>query len=224
MPGYPPKAFTTLPSLLLSVRFATTVAQRSQLPRPDVPEIAFVGRSNAGKSSAINTITQRRRLAFSSKTPGRTQALNFFALGRETDPPVAYLVDTPGYGYAATPHAVREGWAPLAGHYLANRESLAGIVLVLDSRRGLTALDRQLLGFARADVPLLALLTKSDKLGFAERRRTEAEVSRALDVAACQSDLTLISFSANTSLGLEPARGLLEEWLEAERQKKSPAG
>ena len=211
-----------MPSLLLSVRFATTVARRDQLPHPDIPEIAFVGRSNAGKSSAINTITQRRRLAFASKTPGRTQALNFFSLGREDNPPVAFLVDTPGYGYAATPHAVREGWAPLAGHYLSTRESLAGIVLVLDSRRGLTALDRQLLGFAREDVPLLALLTKADKLGYAERRRTEQTVARDIDAFGRQSDLTLITFSANTSMGVESVRSLLDTWLEPAQQKKSP--
>lgn len=182
-----------------------------------------MGRSNAGKSSAINTLTQRRRLAFASKTPGRTQALNFFALGREGEPEVGYLVDTPGYGYAATPHAVREGWAPLAGYYLSTRESLAGIVLVLDSRRGLTALDEQLLGFARPDVPLLALLTKSDKLGFAERRRTEQVVTRAIDAVGRHADLTLISFSANTAMGVEPVRALLDSWIIPERQKKSPA-
>ncbi len=118
-----PAAATTAPdqmALLTTVRFHTTVAQQQQLPRGGPAEVAFIGRSNAGKSSAINAICQRRRLAFSSRTPGRTQALNFFALGKEPDT-VGFLVDTPGYGYAAAPGAIRHGWDALAGRYLRSR-------------------------------------------------------------------------------------------------------
>ncbi len=193
------------------------------LPRPGAPEIAFVGRSNAGKSSAINVLCQRRRLAFASKTPGRTQALNFFALGPADQEPSAYLVDTPGYGYAATPQAVRHGWDALAGHYLGARSSLAGVVVVLDSRRGVTALDHQMLRFVPQHLPLLALLTKSDKLGFAERGRVRETVARDVDATYRHRDLTLIAFSANTGLGVDPVRELLESWASPGGQKKSPA-
>ena len=200
-------------SLLLTARFATTVARLDQLPRPDVPEVVFVGRSNAGKSSAINTLCQRRRLAFASKTPGRTQALNFFALGPDGSAPRAFLVDAPGYGYAATPHEVRAGWDRLAGRYLQARDSLAGVVLVMDCRRGVTALDRQLLEFISPQQPILVLLTKIDKLGNAERSRTVASVRKALDDSFRHTNLTLTAFSANTGLGVIPVRAQLAGWL-----------
>jgi len=200
-------------SLLLTARFATTVARLDQLPPPGAPEVVFVGRSNAGKSSAINTLCQRRRLAFSSKTPGRTQALNFFAVGPEHREAAGYLVDAPGYGYAATPAAVRAGWDSLAGRYLEARSSLAGIVLVMDCRRGVTALDRQLLDFIPPHQRVLVLLTKSDKLGNAERSRTLASVRQSLDDIVRHLNLTLTAFSANTGLGVESVRGLLESWM-----------
>lgn len=205
-------------SLLLTARFATTVARLDQLPHPTVPEVAFVGRSNAGKSSAINTLCQRRRLAFASKTPGRTQALNFFALGSERVPPVGHLVDAPGYGYAATPAAVRMGWDQLAGRYLEHRSCLAGVVLVLDCRRGLTQLDRQMLDFISHDRPILALLTKSDKLGNSERARALRDVRSAIDDHSRHPRLTLMGFSANTGLGVEAVRALLESWIRSPDQ------
>ncbi len=207
-------------SLLLTARFATTVARLDQLPRAETPEVVFVGRSNAGKSSAINKLCQRRRLAFSSKTPGRTQALNYFALGPAELEPLAYLVDAPGYGYAATPHAVRAGWDQLAGRYLQGRTSLAGIVLVMDCRRGVTVLDRQLLDFIAPDRPVLVLLTKMDKLGNAERARTITSVRKTLDDSFRHSNLTLTAFSANTGLGIEPARAQIEEWLVGSRRER----
>lgn len=200
-------------SLLISARFATTVVRVDQLPSPGPPEVAFVGRSNAGKSSAINILCQRRRLAFASKTPGRTQALNFFSLGPEGSLPVGFLVDAPGYGYAATPESVRLGWDRLAGRYLESRTSLAGVVLVIDSRRGLTALDRQLLAFVSPDQPVLGLLTKSDKLGNAERGRVMREVRAEVDASIRHPRLTLTAFSANTGLGVEPVRALIESWI-----------
>jgi len=211
-------------SLLFTARFATTVARLEQLPAPQVPEVVFVGRSNAGKSSAINRLCQRRRLAFASKTPGRTQALNFFALGPEALAPTGFLVDAPGYGYAATPAAVRAGWDRLAGRYLEARTCLAGVVVVMDCRRGVTALDRQLLEFLPAGRAVLVLLTKSDKLGNAERSRTLSNVRKTLDDVICHDDLTLTSFSANTGLGVEPVRVLIEQWIvEANRARTAGA-
>ena len=131
-----------------------------ELPAPGVPEVAFAGRSNAGKSSAINAITGRRRLAFVSKTPGRTQLINFFSLGK-----TAYLVDLPGYGYAGVPGAVREHWQGLVGGYIENRESLAAVVVVMDARHPLTSLDRQLIEWLHgANRQAHVLLTKADKL------------------------------------------------------------
>ena len=153
--------------LLSSARFFTTVAKPTQLPQLGLPELAFVGRSNAGKSSAINTLCSQKRLAFSSKTPGRTQALNFFGLGQKKpeDPPTSLLVDTPGYGYAEVAKDAQKEWAQLSGTYLGNRPPLAGVVLVMDIRRGVTDKDRQLIDFCPANIPILALLSKADKFG-----------------------------------------------------------
>jgi GTP-binding protein len=125
-----------------------------------VPEVAFAGRSNAGKSSAINTLAGRRRLAFASKTPGRTQLINFFSIASG-----AYLVDLPGYGYAGVPLPVRAHWESLVGEYVGKRESLAGVVVVMDARHPLTPLDRQLLDWLTpAGRRVHVLLTKADKL------------------------------------------------------------
>src|SRR5476651_1704491 len=129
---------------LQKAAYALSVHDPKELPRPGVPEIAFAGRSNAGKSSAINTLTGRRRLAFVSKTPGRTQLINFFTLGEE-----AFLVDLPGYGYADAPIAVRRHWEMLVGEYIAHRDSLAAVVVVMDARHPLTPLDRELIGWLR---------------------------------------------------------------------------
>jgi len=201
-------------STLLTARFATTVTRLAQLPdETDVAEVAFVGRSNAGKSSAINALCRRRRLAFASKTPGRTQALNYFALGPAAGPPQAYLVDTPGYGFATAPTEIKRAWDQLAGHYLSQRHALAGVVLVLDIRRGLTDLDRGLLAWMRPEVPLLVLLTKADKFGQAQQaaamRDTEADL-RALRMA---NPVALLSFSATRRIGLDEAREFIDAWL-----------
>ena len=140
--------------------YAGSVHDPAKLPAPGAPEIAFAGRSNAGKSSAINTLAGRRRLAFVSKTPGRTQLINFFDLGGH-----AFLVDLPGYGYAGVPGEVREHWKELVGSYIAERPSLAGVVVVMDIRHPLTALDVTLLQWLReAGRRAHVLLTKADKL------------------------------------------------------------
>jgi len=199
-------------SILLTARFHTTVAQTRQLPRGGLPEIAFAGRSNAGKSSAINALCQRRRLAFSSRTPGRTQALNFFAVG-PADAPCAFLVDTPGYGYAAAPQAVRGAWDALAGRYLAQREALRGVVLTVDCRRLITDLDRRLLGWLAPDLPVLVLLTKSDKLGFADRRAATRTAVAQLAELRPKAGVSVVAFSVTERLGLEEARAAIEGWL-----------
>ena len=125
---------------LHTARFLTTAPQLEFLPTHDFPEIAFVGRSNAGKSTCINTLTQQKRLAFASKTPGRTQSINLFALGKQgvTD---AVLADLPGYGYAAVPREAKLRWQRVMGNYLMTRENLRAVVLLIDPRLGLTELD-----------------------------------------------------------------------------------
>jgi len=161
---------------LANAVFALSVHDPGSLPPPGAPEIAFAGRSNAGKSSAINALAGRRRLAFVSKTPGRTQLINFFSLGGR-----GYLVDLPGYGYAGVPHAVREHWKHLVGSYIAERPSLAGVVVVMDVRHPLTGLDRMLLDAlhdARREIHVL--LTKADKLSKQSAQAALAKVRREL--------------------------------------------
>ena len=193
-------------SLLVTARFAITVVQISKLPRTPQPEVAFVGRSNAGKSSAINILCNRKRLAFASRTPGRTQALNLFALG-PVDEPSAYLVDTPGYGYAAVPLAEKRQWDQLAGNYLRVRESLAGVVLMADIRRGITEMDAQLIGWIPLSVPLMILLTKCDKLSRQQQTTVLRDIQGQMGVKYRMADVQL--FSSSNRIGLETAT----EWI-----------
>src|SRR5688500_18742092 len=154
--------------------YTLSVHDPRELPPPAAPEIAFAGRSNAGKSSAINTLAGRRRLAFVSKTPGRTQLINFFTLGGGS-----YLVDLPGYGYASAPHAVRDHWKHLVGTYITERTSLAAVVIVMDSRHPLTELDLTLIEWLRAaQRPAHVLLTKADKLSKQAQQVTLGKVRR----------------------------------------------
>jgi GTP-binding protein len=202
--------------ILTTARFAVTVARLEQLPAQEgVPEVAFVGRSNAGKSTAINVLCQRRRLAFASRTPGRTQALNYFALGPEGQPPVGFIVDTPGYGFATAPLEIKRAWDQLAGRYLSQRSTLAGVVLVLDMRRGLTELDRALLAWMRPEVPLLVLLTKADKLGHAQQAAAMRDAEAALRALQMPNPLALLSFSATRRIGVDEAREFIAGWLPA---------
>ena len=141
-------------------QFVTSVHDLDALPPDDAVEVAFVGRSNAGKSSALNTLARRNRLAFVSKTPGRTQLINFFALGDNR-----FLVDLPGYGFAGVPHAVKAHWEHLLSSYVQHRKSLAGLVVIMDARHPLKPLDIQMLQwFGTTGKPVHILLTKSDKL------------------------------------------------------------
>lgn len=202
-------------SVLLTARFHTTVVHARQLPRGGLPEIAFAGRSNSGKSSAINAICQRRRLAFASRTPGRTQALNFFAIGPQ-DAPQAFLVDTPGYGYAAAPQAVRGAWDALAGRYLRERAALRAVVLTVDIRRSFTELDRRLIEWLAPGLPLLVLLTKSDKLGFAQQSAARRAAAAQLRELRTSADASVILFSATERKGIEQARDAIEALLGAQ--------
>ncbi len=194
---------------LHTARFLTTAPELQHLPPVDVPEIAFVGRSNAGKSTCINTLTQQRRLAFASKTPGRTQSINLFALGKQnaTD---AVFADLPGYGYAAVPQQAKRRWQQVMANYLVSRKSLTGVVMLCDARLGLTELDELLLEVIRPRVEdglkFLVLLTKADKL-------TRAEANKAMSIAKLQTaggDLDL--FSALKKQGVERVAQTLWDW------------
>ena len=157
-------------SKLHQARFFTTVNELHTLPVGNLPEIAFAGRSNAGKSSAINTLCNQKRLAFASKTPGRTQHINYFGIYAK-DELLAYLVDLPGYGYAAVGEGTRSHWNEILSTYLQTRQNLVGLILIVDCRRGLTDLDQQMIEwFGVTKKPIHILLTKSDKQTFSENR------------------------------------------------------
>jgi GTP-binding protein len=192
--------------------FIAAVGRPGELPPAGPPEIAFAGRSNVGKSSAINALLGRKRLAFTSKTPGRTQTINFYRLGEE-DEKHARLVDLPGYGYARAPQALREQWKHLAGAYL-TRNTLVGVVVIMDARHPLTPLDQQLLDWL-GGTRKLVLLSKADKLSRAEQAATLKKVGSSLDTDA-------LLFSSVTRQGVEECRHLLESWLEQAAEVKSP--
>lgn len=192
-----------------TTRFFTTAAQLHHLPAVTVPEIAFVGRSNAGKSTCINTLTQQKQLAFASKKPGRTQHINLFAVGRQgtTD---AVLADLPGYGYAAVSRSDKQRWQQVMVNYLITRKELTGIVLLCDPRLGLTELDEALLEVVRPRVEdglkFLVLLTKADKL-------TRAEQAKVLSITKLQAgggDVML--FSALKKQGVGEVAQRLWHW------------
>ena len=206
---------------LASARFHTTVAQLRQLPEDGLAEVAFVGRSNAGKSSAINALCRRRRLAFSSRTPGRTQALNFFVLGPE-DGPGAYLVDTPGYGYAAAPEALKKGWDQLGGRYLAGRQSLRGVVLIVDIRREIGDRDRALLEWIDPDVPVLALASKADKLNRSQRDQASRNIRRQIAELRPEGSYEVMPLSVTQHIGIDEARTFIETWLTSEPSGNPP--
>ena len=192
-----------------TARFLTTAAQLHHLPTYDLPEIAFVGRSNAGKSTCINVLTQQKRLAFASKTPGRTQHINLFALGRQgqTD---TVLADLPGYGYAAVAKMDKLRWQQVMANYLVSRTNLVGIVLLCDPRHGLTELDETLLEVIRPRVEeglkFTLLLTKADKLN-------KTEAAKALSIARLQAGGgTVQLFSALKKQGVDTLALQLWNW------------
>jgi GTP-binding protein len=204
---------------LHTARFLTTAAQLHHLPSYEHPEIAFVGRSNAGKSTCINVLTQQKRLAFASKTPGRTQHINLFALGRQgqTD---AVLADLPGYGYASVPKQDKLRWQQVMTNYLVSRENLKAIVMLCDPRHGLTELDDVLLEVIRPRVEeglkFLVLLTKADKLN-------RSEAAKALSIARLQAGGGEVKlFSALKRQGVEEVACLLHDWMHPEQQNDEP--
>ena len=201
------------------VEFLISAGITGGLPPEDLPELAFAGRSNVGKSSAINALTRRKRLAFVSKTPGRTQTINFFDLGGR-----GRLVDLPGYGYARVPQAVRAEWDQLVGGYVGSRQSLAGVVVLMDARHPFMPHDENLLAWLQAaGRRLLVLLSKCDKLSRQERAKV---------LTACQARLASRAFDAEARLfsslsgeGVEETRALLDGWLRTAGAgyKKPPA-
>ena len=191
--------------------FILSVANDLQLPAPGPPEIAFAGRSNSGKSSAINALANRTRLAFTSKTPGRTQQINFFRLRNG-----ALLADLPGYGYAAVPQALKRHWQEFLARYLATRQSLVGLVLVVDARHGVAELDRGLLaGYLTSGRPVLVLATKMDKFAASAQRDARQAIERELAAAfpVHEAQLTVVPFSATRRIGIEATEAMLRGWL-----------
>lgn len=187
--------------------FVGSFARLPQLPDDAGAEVAFAGRSNAGKSSALNALAGRRGLARTSKTPGRTQLINLYSLGDE-----ARLVDLPGYGYARVAETTRQRWTRLLEEYLRRRHALRGLVLVVDIRRGLTRLDWDLLALvADRSTALHVLLTKADKLSRGAQQQALDQARQALEDAGIEA--TLQCFSALRGTGVDDLRGLIDEWL-----------
>lgn len=194
-------------SLFRHAVFEISVAKPDGLPAPFGDEIAFAGRSNSGKSSAINTLAGHTRLAYVSKTPGRTQLINLFRLKNG-----AAMVDLPGYGFAQVPMAVRREWQGLLEHYLTRRENLAGLVLIMDSRRPLLELDWKMIGwFSATGRPIHCLLTKSDKLTKQEQTKTLRETKKSL--ADVGSPVTVQLFSSLKKTGMEEVESVVAGWL-----------
>ena len=196
---------------LSQAEFWRAAGRPGDLPPPGAPEIALAGRSNVGKSSALNALTGRKALARVSKTPGRTQTINFFTLGE-----AGLLVDLPGYGYARVPLALRAQWGELVGSYVRSRECLVGVVVLIDARHPLMPLDRQLLGWLGDARQKLVLLTKADKLSRIQQQKTLQDVRAELP----RDEVRL--FSSVSKQGLDESRDLLERWLAAGRENKRP--
>lgn len=190
-------------------KFYTTVNHLRDLPAHGGREVAFVGRSNAGKSSAINTLANHTRLAFTSKTPGRTQHINYFELGGGR-----FLVDLPGYGYAKVPPESKKHWEALLSQYLLTRESLVGLVIIMDARHPFTDLDEAMLDwFAPTGKPVHILLTKSDKLSRQQATQTLNRVKSHITEYFPQCSVQL--FSSLKKQGTEEAEAVIASWLEA---------
>ena len=200
-----------------TARFLTTASQLDQLPPTELPEVAFVGRSNAGKSTAINTLTQQKRLAFASKTPGRTQHINLFELGPRSAADMLWA-DLPGYGYAAVERGAKLRWQKVMADYLEIRRSLSGVVLMVDARLGFTPLDQQLLQFiaprvANGMVRLLVLLTKADKLTRSESATALAGAQEVLAGYSSEAaDVGVALFSALKKTGVGDVATVVHAW------------
>jgi len=200
-------ALAAMPLFQNAAYFASAHHLHEMPPEDGCVEVAFAGRSNAGKSSAINTLANHTRLAFVSKQPGRTQLINFFTLGQGV-----HLVDLPGYGYAKVPESMRKHWQHVLSTYLSTRPSLRGLVLVMDSRHPLTPLDRQMLDwFSPTGKPVHVLLTKSDKLSRSEAMKTLAAVRKELQTT--WGNCTVQLFSSLKKQGVDEVEKVVGPWL-----------
>ena len=201
------------PHPLVGAVFVTGAAAPEQLPEASVPEIAFAGRSNAGKSTAINVLAGRTRLAFASRTPGRTQQINLFSLRSG-----ALVADLPGYGYAAVGKELKRAWQAFLWHYITTRPTLVALVLIVDARHGLKGLDIELLdGFVPSGRPVLILTTKADKLNTTAQRAAVLTVRRQLAerFPLGAGNVTVQLFSATARVGIEEAEAVIAGWLQA---------
>jgi GTP-binding protein len=211
-----------------SARFYTTAAQLNQLPVTDLPEVAFVGRSNAGKSTAINTMAQQRQLAYASKTPGRTQHINLFQVGPKLAPELVWT-DLPGYGYAAVERTAKLRWQEVMADYLALRRNLTAVVQMVDSRHGFTELDLQLLQFVtprvrNGEVKLLVLLTKADKLNRKEQAESLRNAQDVLgELATDEADIGLCLFSSLNKTGVGDAAQIIKGWAASKEKAEAIA-
>ncbi len=193
-------------NLFSNIHFLSSVPSPTQAPTDTGAEVAFAGRSNAGKSSALNAITERNALARTSKTPGRTQHLVFFALNEDTR-----LVDLPGYGYAKVPEHVKQKWGRAMTDYLQTRQSLQGLILLMDIRHPLTGFDQKMLNWCQhANMPVHVLLTKADKLKRGPAKSTLLKITEILEQYPA---VTIQLFSALKKQGVEEARSVLIQWL-----------
>ena len=195
---------------LEKARYLGSAHTPAQLPADGGLEVAFAGRSNAGKSSALNALTRQNALARVSKTPGRTQQLVFFEVQ-----PQRYLVDLPGYGYAKVPMEMKAHWQGFIDRYFRQREALRGLVVVMDIRHPLKDYDRQMLEYAVArGLPAHALLTKADKLGRGQQAQALQAVRKELQATFGDAGIGVQTFSSESKQGVDEARAVVAGWLE----------
>ncbi len=213
-----PDDLTLKPLSFNSARFLVSASRLEECPPDTGAEVAFAGRSNAGKSSAINCITTNGKLARTSKTPGRTRLINFFSLNREH----RRLVDLPGYGYAKVSRDMKDDWQHHLDHYLSRRASLRGLVLVMDIRHPLTDFDQMMIQWCEHNrLPLMILATKADKLKYGQAKTALMGIAGKLKSFECVQHLLM--FSATSKQGLDDARQALLDWLESPADEAGPA-
>ena len=205
-----------------SVNFESSASKRSQFPDDKLPEVAMVGRSNAGKSSVLNALFNRRKLAFTSKTPGKTQLLNFFTMA-DKKKVIGRVVDLPGYGYAKVERKIKDNWAPTLNDYILSRKGLKGCFIVMDCRHPLSKFDQMMLNLLqKRDMKYHVLLNKTDKLNNADKLKLKSVVTNKLKTYntyySMNGSLSLIS--ASKKIGLREVREILINWIFTDTLKK----